>query len=307
VKTDREAALRELDALAPLVGYGSPIALEDSKPTRRDLDQLVERVEAGRENGSSSSQGTPADTSKRDLARKLDEARKALQPQLNAKSLHIDDTLCNIAEAHAKFGYEIWTGRTDWDELPRDGRAEITTCQLKIWRKEPLFEKPRWADAAWEYFMSLPSVEKLRLRTVFKNSKTTSEQWKSIFEQLKIGERMNQTMPEKYWRTEPQADLPQTENAASVRVPDATTQEPEQVMDPLARAGADLAARASLLLKTDSFLSRLTEHSPEMHSRVIAGLSAELLQSGFVSGDFAAKLYNDIRPRALSQFPERRF
>jgi hypothetical protein len=82
--------------------------------------------------------------------------------------------------------------------------------------------------------------------------------------------------------------------------------EPEPMLDPIARAAADLNARAALLIKTDSWLTLLSEHSPEMRARVVAGLSAELLQSGFISADVAAKLYNDLRPRALSAYPERR-
>jgi hypothetical protein len=81
----------------------------------------------------------------------------------------------------------------------------------------------------------------------------------------------------------------------------------EPVLDPIARAAADLNACAALVLQTDSWLSRLAEHSPDMRTKIIASLSDELLRTGFVSGDFCARLYNDSRPRALSQFPPRQF
>jgi hypothetical protein len=55
-----------------------------------------------------------------------------------------------------------------------------------------------------------------------------------------------------------------------------------------------------LALQTDSWLSRLAEHSPDMRTKILAALSDELLRTGFVNGGFAAKLYNDLRPRALT-------
>ena len=73
-----------------------------------------------------------------------------------------------------------------------------------------------------------------------------------------------------------------------------------------ARGNADLAARAALVLRTDGWLSRLAQHSDDMRARIIAALSDEILRVGHVSGDFAAKLYNDFRPRAVSGFPERK-
>ena len=69
----------------------------------------------------------------------------------------------------------------------------------------------------------------------------------------------------------------------------------------------DLAARAALIMATDGWLTKLSMHSPEMRERIIASLSDELLRVGCVSGDFCARTYNALRPRAVSQYPERRF
>jgi hypothetical protein len=85
------------------------------------------------------------------------------------------------------------------------------------------------------------------------------------------------------------------------------TQPDEPTLNPIERASADLAARAALVLKTDSWLSRLAQHSPDMRTKILASLSEELLRAGFVNGDFATRLYNDSRPKALSQFPPRQF
>jgi hypothetical protein len=81
----------------------------------------------------------------------------------------------------------------------------------------------------------------------------------------------------------------------------------EPVLDPVVRRSANLAARAALVLRTDSWLSTLADQSPEMRTKILASLSQELLRVGFVNGDFAMRLYNDRRPKALSQFPPRQF
>lgn len=88
-----------------------------------------------------------------------------------------------------------------------------------------------------------------------------------------------------------QADLVEKRGAA-------VSTEPESKLDPIVRASMDLAARALLVLQTDSWLSRLAEHSAEMRTKILGAVSAELLRTGFVGGDFCARLYNDSRPRA---------
>jgi hypothetical protein len=237
----------------------------------------------------------------------LDAAKRAIEPQLKAKVLHIDDTVTNIAEDHARFGYEIWTGRSDWEEMERAGRAAITTCQLKIWRKEPVFtERPTWGNAAWEYFMGLPATEKVRLRQTFEKQKRAPEQWHKTFEQLNIAERMKEVMPERYF-AESQQPTPEAQDAAPVKVEKTKEPETEPALDPIVQASANLAARAALVMKSDSGLSRLAEHSPETRTRIEACLIDELLRNGSASGEFLARTYNALRPKGLFAFPERTF
>jgi hypothetical protein len=142
-----------LDEMAPNPKHQGTLSSEPPAPPKDWKEALIDRVEATRANGSSAAEaasatsilspGTPVSSGlSGELARSLDEAKRAVEPQLKAKALHIDDALCTIAEAHAKFGYEIWTGRSDWDELPHDA---IVTCQLKHWRNEPVFQRPTWA------------------------------------------------------------------------------------------------------------------------------------------------------------------
>jgi len=99
---------------------------------------------------------------------------------------------------------------------------------------------------------------------------------------------------------------PEPKKPTVVSADAAVSQEHEPVSDSV-RASMDLAARADLVIRTDSWLSRLAEHSPDMRTKILASLSQELLRAGFVNGDFCARLYNDSRPRALSQFPPRQF
>jgi len=242
------------------------------------------------------------------VARTLDQAKAALDAQLRGKVLHIDDHVSNIAEAHARFGYETWTGRDDWEKLPRAGRVAITACQLKIWRKELIFdERPTWADASWEFFMGQSATEKLRLRTVFKAQKVAPEQWRKVFDELEIEEKMNEVMPERYF-TASEAVPSRVENAAPSQLPEPIlNDEPTIPRDPIAAASANLAARATLVMKTDSFLTRLAEHSPEMRQDILVALSAELLQTGSVSAAFCVKTYNALRPKSVAAYPERSF
>jgi hypothetical protein len=83
--------------------------------------------------------------------------------------------------------------------------------------------------------------------------------------------------------------------------------EPEPALDPIVQASANLAARTALVMQSDSGLSRLAEHSPEKKTQIIASISQELLRAGFAAGDFLARTYNALRPRAVSAFPERKF
>jgi hypothetical protein len=329
-RADRERYRMELDEVSPPINpaerfepkilSGSLTKNEDSTDGESILSEtpaanpLTEKTGTPVLQAEARGSGTPIE-----WARRLDAAKQALASQLAAKKLRIDDTLCAVAEEHAKFGYEVWTGRTDWEDLPREGRAKIVTCQLKFWRREPVVDVPTWAEGAWFYFMQLSAVEKLKERAAIEQSKklTTPESRAKIFEQLKIAERMVTPMPEKYWKEEPLTNPPAVEAEPFERVE--PVQKPTFALQsapvvpvapeptPIQAAGIDLASRAALILGTDGWLTKLSQHSDEMRTRILAALGDELLRAGAVSGDFAAKLYNASRPRAVSAYPERKF
>jgi len=143
-----------------------------------------------------------------------------------------------------------------------------------------------------------------------------TEQAALLAEKFGLRNEPFKAVPEAAKTTKPDAEPFEASGPATVRarpepnkatVVSAEATEPESVLDPVVRASMDLAARAALVLQTDSWLSRLAEHSPDMRTKILASLSQELLRAGFVNGDFCARLYNDSRPRALSQFPPRQF
>jgi hypothetical protein len=181
-----------------------------------------------------------------------------------------------------------------------------------LWTEDRSNPKPPAATLATEFVRHWLSDEPWN-RHDLRGSRATVDE--AVANALKLVAERDAAQPD--WFTRRTEHLlnapprpPQIESVPSVKVPEpeATTPEPEPMkMDPIARVAADLAARAELLIKTDSWLGSLSLHSPEIHTRIIAALSSELLQRGFVSGDFAAKLYNDLRPRAVSAYPERRF
>jgi len=79
--------------------------------------------------------------------------------------------------------------------------------------------------------------------------------------------------------------------------------EPEQ--HPLGFANRNLDATAAIVLSTDSWLSNLTSHSEDMRSRIIVELGNEIRRSGHVDAEFCMRLYNSLRPTALSKYPPR--
>jgi hypothetical protein len=295
----------------------SPVLLP---PTREDLDQLIGRVEDSR-NGSPlpdggpeaegiPSTGTPPPTSpveaaQQALARKLDAARVPFDAQIKAKELRIDDRLTAIAEQHARFGYELWTGRQDWDHVPFDGKAVIVTCQLKAWRNKPVSEHPTWQEASWVYFLGLPAMEKLRQFTAIRKSfaKTTPEQRADIFKRLNIEKRMHEPLPERLLNREP-------EEPAEPETPDEELViKPEPAPDPIIQANLNIAEQADLVLRVidPQFLGRVAQHSPTLDSQIRAAVANQLLAHGNCDNAFLLQLYNALRPRLVSAFPPRNF
>jgi hypothetical protein len=263
-KAEREAAIRELDILAPVEGSGTPTKNEDSKPLTKDLLALCGRVEARRENGDA----PIPDTSKlrKRSAVELDRAKSQLEPLLSRGV--VTNEVRTLAAEFMDFSYGLF-GK-NFSDLSSAKQAARTQFQIDIWLR--------------------------------KNPEPTELMMKELGLSSEVGSKA-----ESKAKPEPGPAATRPEPAPSVTSQSAPVHkdspEPEARLGPIEKA----AARAALVLQTDSWLSRLAEHTPEMRARIVAGLSDELLKVGCVSGDFAAKLYNDLRPRAVGKYPPRNF
>lgn len=297
---ERRAELEaERDRLAPVL----------QPPTREDLERLIERVEAKQASGSSLPDGSPAgesilqpgtpdssvDAAMLARARKLDVAKQGIDALLKLKKLHIDDSVTAVAEQRARFSYEMWSGRADWETLSTDEKAPIIVCQLRAWRRAPVFERPTWEQAAWFYFIGLPAVEKLRPYSAAK--KLTPEQRKDIFKRLNIAEKMKQPVPERYLDEVPLSEAESTDTEPVLSAP---ALEPS----PAVRTIDD---RVNLILQIDPNLARLAAYAPEYDSGIRAAITRQLQEHGYADGSFLAGLYNASRPKNLSAFPPRTF
>jgi hypothetical protein len=213
----------------------------------------------------------------------------------NNAALHVASTTDNRLRDHArKFADSI-----SYDE------NNLGTWGSVAERREHTFTRLLWEVLTWNRSFPHPTTEQKWSDAIF------AEVDRRDLEDAEWFRRVLETPSQPVAQPEPKkptvvsadakrADLVKKRGAAVIA-------EPEPKLDPIVRASMDLAARALLVLRTDSWLSRLAEHSPDVRTTILAALSDELLRTGFVSGDFCARLYNDNRPRALSQFPPRQF
>jgi hypothetical protein len=203
-------------------------------------------------------------------------------------ALHVASTTDNPLRDHArKFAHSI-----SYDE------NNLGTWGSVAERREHTFTGLLWEVLTWNRSFPHPTTEQKWSDAIFAEVDRRDLEDATWFRRVLETPRQSKPVEVK-----PEPKVPTVVSAEAKRV----SPESEPTLNPIERASADLAARAALVLQTDSWLSRLAEHSPDMRTRILASLSDELLRVGFVSGDFCARLYNDSRPRALSQFPPRQF
>jgi hypothetical protein len=264
-KSEREAAIRELNILAPFKGSGSP-----SADTTNEDGSISDRSPVS---PNVNPEGAEKDFDTLDLDEVRRERHRLIQLQWSESNCRSLRQRCDVLD----FRREVLLGRTT---LPR---SEWQASRDAVHRSNDEF--------AALYTRSSPE-EQERLQAARYGPMCT-----------------NETSAAKPLKDKPTA-IPDSAPAV-VTLPTASKvcgeSEPEAALNPIARAGADLVSRAALVLQTDSWLSRLAQHSEEMRTRIVATLGDELLRVGFVSGDFCARTYNALRPRAVSAFPERKF
>lgn len=119
-KAERDAAIRELDILAPVEGSGTPIKNEDSKPLTKDLLALCENGPA-----------PIPDTSKlrKRSAVELDRAKSQLEPLLSRGI--VTDEVRTLAAEFMDFSYGLF-GK-NFSDLSPAKQAARTQFQIDIW------------------------------------------------------------------------------------------------------------------------------------------------------------------------------
>ena len=292
-KAERAAALEELDRLAPFEGSGSltdsgsSLEIREPRPTTSDNLALVARVEAARKTVPVFPSFTLDAAASRESA-----IRKAASATPQEKAVVIlsdlpEHPLCKLAAELAQY---LWL---EDRSSPKPPVERLAANYVRHWL----------SDEPWN-------------RHDIRGSRATVDA--AVASALKLVADLDAADPDWFARRAEQLlDAPPTvakpvvpSQAIQAKDPVETTSIPantEPELNPVVRASAELAARAALVLRTDSWLSRLAEHSPEMRTRILGSLSGELLRAGFVNGDFATRLYNENRPRSLSQFPPRQF
>jgi hypothetical protein len=288
-EAERAELEAERDRLAPVRGDGSLSKNRKPKPGTADNLALVERVEAARKTAVVFAPPfVPDAVSSRERA-----IRKATNATLQEKA----EVILAELPAHAL------------NKLARE-LAEY------LWSEDRSNPKPSIGTLTAQYARHWLSRAPYNLHDIRGSKETVANAVADVYRL--VAERDAAELGWFVRRAERLFDAPptppvipsqpiQTEDPVQLNhAPMNVQPEPEAVQDPIARAAANLNARAALVLKTDGWLLRLSQHSSEMHTKIIAALSEELYQTGSVSADFAAKLFNSLRPRALSEFPERR-
>jgi hypothetical protein len=297
-KAEREAALRELEALAPLA-------------SGQDLQDWNQRIETAKENGSQSpvkaesggilSRGTP-DSNR--LAQEQALAQLALEDQARFIRKAENTTPQQRAEVLVA-------------ELPDHPLQKLARERAEwLWREDLSNPKPdtdrmvHWTVSGWL------ARQPYNRHDVRGNTETVANAVNDVYRLL--AERDTADPGWFVRRAEKLFDSPVLPPVKTERAPEPeplkpavstdirpVSEESEPARSPISQAGVGLPARAAPILATDGWLTNLAEHSPEMRARIVAGLSDELLRTGVVRGDFAAKLYNELRPRAVGKYPPR--
>lgn len=281
LKSSRTAKARRLEIETRLdeisLGGGTKepsIEIREPKPTTSDLLALANRVEAARE---MAEVFMPEAISYRECVRRRAECATAHEKAVAILSELPEHPLCKLAAELAAY---IWS---EDKSNPRPSVDVLAAERVKHWL----------SDAPYN-------------RHDLRGSRATVDA--AVADALRVVAERDSEDPKWFTkRAERLLDSPPTGKGQNSTVDAAAPPKAEPERHPLASANTELDTRAALILKTDSWLSRLAEHSPEMRARIVAGLSDEILRIGFVSGDFATKLYNNLRPRCVSAYPERKF
>jgi len=285
LKTDREAATRELDALAPLENFGSPSLTPPAPPTQDWKEALIDRVEARRE-------GTVFDKGS------LEEALARLAVEDRARAIRNAENATPLEKA-----------QTLICELPDHPLNKLAReLAAYLWREDQSNPKPnieqmvRWTVKGW---LARQPYNRSDVRGDVQTVSDAVDDLYRLLSERDIAEPgWFVRRAEKLLNSQAVLPVKKTEPVAEPALQTYSASLQKEEVQPL---NENLAARVSLVLAADSSLSRLAAHSPEYDSGIRAALRDRLLSRSNCDGSFLAGLYNAMRPRNLSAFPPRTF
>jgi len=291
LKTDREAALRELDALAPLENFGSPSLTPPARPTKDWKEALIDRVEARRAEGPVSDKGS------------LEEALAQLAVEDRARAIRKAENAPANEKAEAILA-----------ELP-DHPLNKLARELAhyLWEQDLSNPKPPAEVGAKSHSYGWLARQPYNRHDVRGNTETVSNAVADVYRLL--AERDTADPSWFVRRAKKLLEAPALPPVKVERAPEPETQaspanlQKEEEAMPSPTASADgLAQRVEMILKTDSFLRSLSAVNFELNEKIRSALTTELLRVGHIAGTFAALLYNSLRRESkLFGLPERRF
>jgi hypothetical protein len=296
IKADRQAALRELDTIAPLPG-GSPVVPMEPKPSNADLQDLCTRVEAARKSERSLSEKsipvTEGPTSlEAFLCHMVPDREGVLRRARNASNVERAAVLLEELPEHplCKLAQEMaaWMWQED-KSRPKPEASQIALWTVRGWLAKQPYNR---ADIRGNVETVAKAVEDA-YSLLAERDAAEGEWFVRRAEELFDATKQEQV-----------EDVPELPAAAST--PAAST---EPVCSPSGRAEEDLSRNVNLVLRVvdAQWLGKLANHSPEYDSAIRAALTNRLVSGGTADVVWLANTYNAMRMKNNSQFPPRTF
>ena len=275
-KADRERALAELDWLAPFIGKGTPAK------SQAPAAEASEEKEGSLEPSLSTEQ--PAKEKESTVSDLLEECYA---------------TIPGLAELRAKYP-----------------EADFGVCFRYLNPGCREMDAAHYIARDWPGLRNLPEAERheaLVWHNTFENGHLPGREREALFAEVcrRFEEDPDWFEQAVFQSPKPLTSLPKPEAPTPAPPPpvkESESHETSTKQHPVADAAIDLRQRAELILASDGWLTRLGEHNDgAMKAKILAALVQQLFAVGFADGIFCARLYNTLRPRGLSQFPERKF
>jgi len=307
-KSDRAAALAELNQIAPLATRAETAeeSILSEKGTPASASMLLEQPPAPPHRNETEPDWKKVPKPAR-VWNALEFRCLVLLQDLQARG-HATRP-CFTSDAALRLFWENSIGFT-FEDLDRIERAFIDAVgQLPVndkilpTREQAKAEQfdwgPAWEKASSFYFAGLPAKEQKRLKDVFTSL--------SRFDWLKLAAPSTPPLARATKSVaEPQPDAHTNDSELRVMAKRDTPELRPEILDRTDEA-ARLQSRAELVLSLDASLTQLANLSADMRQQILSAITAQIQSTGLADGLFCLKTYNTLRPKARADFPERRF